>query len=156
MVTLRLDQVLSAAIAGALRQTENLKRGRKDAYGARADRAWQMHIEGALAECAVASALNIFWDGKGLFRGDDVRQLQVRSTRVRNGSLIVHHQDGDDEIFVLVINMDDRRFSIEGWAFGREAKLPAFFKEPHKGRPAYFMPISALRPMSSLLAALGY
>lgn len=148
-VSLTPAEMMQAALVGVMRQVSNLRDGRKDAHGFDGD-GWSVHVEGAAGELAVAKALDKFWSGnQGNLKADDVGTLQVR-TRSRPGyELVVHDRDPDERPFVLARGRAPH-FEIVGWLMGREAKRPEFWKDPAGGRPAYFVPDAALRPIEEL------
>ena len=75
--------------------------------------------------------------------------VQVRWTRMRSAALITHARDSDDHRFVLVTGSPPT-MTLEGWAYGREAKAAEFWREPPDvPDAAYFMPRDRLRPMST-------
>lgn len=148
-VTLEWFEVLMAAHAGCLRNVQSLQKGRQNANGLSADLNWQVNIEGAIGELALAKYLNIFYSGKGIFRGDDVPGLQVRTAAGDSHRLILHPGDLDADIFVLVVGQPPT-YRVAGWCLGAEGKRPEFWSEPVKGRPAFFVPQEALCPIELL------
>lgn len=144
-VVLEQDLIRRAARAGVERQLRNLARG--DAHGFNGD-GWGVHVEGAAGELAFATAHGLPWidvaDDFSTLPGD-VGPFQVRTTARMNGSLIVHERDPDDAPFVLVTGRVPR-FVLRGWLYGREAKDSRWWRTD-TGRPAYFVPQSALRPI---------
>lgn len=137
-----------ASMVACLRQTENLYAGRKDAHGASGNdgEGWGLHILGCLGEMAVAKALNIYWNGAlGNLDADDVGEWQVRTRSEHHYDLIVHDSDPDDKRFVLV-TAKPPLFRIHGWILGVKAKEKQFWKDPAKGRPAFFVHKLALTP----------
>ena len=60
-ITLTLPERIQAATVGAQRQFQNIKNGRANTKGADESNSWQRHIEGAMAEMAVAKARGKFW-----------------------------------------------------------------------------------------------
>jgi hypothetical protein len=147
-ITLDHFEALQACQVGVLRNLEAINRGRKHRHGFNGD-AWAAHIEGAAAELAVSKYLDRYWiavvPDPSLLPGDVGERTQVRCTARANGCLIVHEDDPDDHGFILVVGAMPR-FKIVGWLFGREAKHPTFWRED-TGRPAYFVPQTALKPM---------
>lgn len=143
-VSLSPSEMMTAALAGVMRQVENCKRSRTPRFGAGATNDWQLHIEGCLGEYAIAKYLGAFWPGKGRLRTADVGDMDVR-TRSRDGyELIVHDSDPDHRVFWLVCGSNGK-YRVKGWIFGRDAKKDSYWKDPAGGRPAYFVPHSALR-----------
>ena len=142
-VNLTSWEMLLAAQAGVMRQVENLKIGRSAAHGAGDKNDWQLHIEGALGEYALAKHLGIFWDGKGKLRAPDVGEMDVRTRSEHSYDLILHESDPDDRIFWLVTGKNGD-YAIRGKIVGRDGKRPEYWKDPAGGRPAYFVPPSKL------------
>lgn len=118
--------------------------------------------QGALAEMAVAKALGRAWDGK-FFEiddwykwrevGNDVSGLEIRSTKHRNGRLIIHPKDKDYAPFILVIaNKDD--FELKGWVYGFEGKREEWWQDVGYGRPCYYVPQDILRDIYTVPISL--
>lgn len=145
-VTLETYEMLQAAMAGVMRQVESHKKRRPQNYGANPEtNQWQRHIAGALAEAALAKYLDVYWSGKGVLRGLDVGNYDVRSSEEHNRRLILHEADPDDRIFWFVTG-NNEVFQIHGWIYGHEGKQPEYWSDPQKtGRPAFFVPREALR-----------
>jgi len=136
-------EMLLAAHAGIMRQVENLKRNRTPHYGAKNTNDWQLHIEGCMGEFALAKFLNIRWSGKGRLRAPDVGDVDVRTRSRDFYELILHPNDPDDRVFWLLCGVNGR-YTVKGWIRGRDGKKQEFWKDPAKGRPAFFVPHSAL------------
>lgn len=157
LVTMDLAQIELGAIAGIQRQAENALRGRQQTYGNTNDNCWQQHIEGALAEYALALWGNVCWDGKGILRGHDVAGVQVRSTPYKTGHLIIHPPphvgpvaasgDKPEDVFWLVVGRYGT-YRIAGFIRGYEAQDPRFWKalDREGKRPAYVIPQEHLHP----------
>lgn len=152
-VTVELDgsEYLQAMLVGCMRAAQNRRRGRQQAYGATAANSEQCHITGAVGEACVAKFLNRYWLGVGTFRGPDVGGVQVRARSKASYQLILHKEDADDDIFVLVIACEGVGI-VRGWIYGRDGKLDDHWADPANGRPAYFVPSEKLRPMSEFPA----
>ena len=153
-MTIRLSwfEAYQAAQVGAMRRIEALKRSRPEPHGAPTSDLWGIDVESAAAELAVAKALNTFWHSlasRPEVLPGDVGSLQVRSTPLPNGCLIVHHKDESDAPFVLVTGRVPL-FDVVGWILGDDAKIDRFWKDPGTGRPAFFVPQKELRPMGDL------
>ena len=136
-------EMLLAAQAGVMRQVENKKLGRRPAYGAGSAQDWQLNIEGALGEYALAKHLGLYWSGKGKLRAADVGDVDVRTRSKPHYELILHDDDPDDRIFWLLTGVYGR-YEVRGWIQGRDGKRPEYWSDPAGGRPAYFVPQSAL------------
>lgn len=148
-VKLRPLEYTFAAYAGFLRQSDNLLSGRRDAYGFNGQ-GYDAHVVGAVAEFVVAKVLDVCWSGPGALRSADVgRSIQVRSSPRHANCLIVHPDNPDWLPFVFVTGclLD---YVVQGWLYGGEAKFHGWWREPHPGRGAYFVPSSALRGIETL------
>ena len=147
-VKLTYAEILEAAISGVMRQVENLKDQKRNAHGAKNNNAWDLHINGCIGERAVAKCLNLYWPGKGDFRGLDVGGVQtgfdVRQSRHSNGHLIVHKEDEDDR-FIYFITGEFGEYVVHGGMKAGDAKQEKWWTEKaNNGRPAYFVPQDCL------------
>ncbi len=133
-------EIEMAALVGLRRRMESLNF--KDT--SQGKHLWEQDIQGAAAELAVAKHLNRYWDGSvNTYKRGDVGFLQVRSTPLLDGSLIVREGDADNDVFVLVVGSIPT-FRVVGSISARDAKDTSFRRAPN-GRPAaYFVPQSAL------------
>lgn len=144
------SEMYMAAQAGFLRTIQNIYKGAQSAYGADQDGIdWKISIEGGIAEFVVAKALNLHWSGKGVMRGPDVGNYQVRSTRYKTGRLLVNPKDDDDSVFILVIGIPPD-FKVRGWMFGYEAKQEKYWNTEDTREGAFLVPQSDLRSMEEL------
>lgn len=156
-VTLTEEEInLAYEIANKRNQSQR-KANRKD--GKVLDDSLGIDKQGALAEMAVAKALGRAWDGK-FFEisdwlkwrevGNDVSGLEIRSTKHKNGRLIVHPKDKQFAKFVLVIAHDESKYELKGWAYGLECQRPEYFADVGYGRPCYYAPREILRDIKTL------
>jgi len=146
-VTLTPWEMLLAAQAGVMRQVENCKKGRTPYHGAGTQNDWQLHIEGCLGEYALSKFLGIHWSGKGNLRAPDVGTVDVRTASQNHHTLILHDADPDDRTFWLLCGINGQ-YNVKGWITAAEGKQKCHWKDPGTGRPAYFVPQSALHPPS--------
>jgi hypothetical protein len=137
---------MQAATVGAIRQVQNLRDKRSPAYGAGRSNDWQLHIEGALGEFALAKFLDRFPSGAHEFRARDVGAWQVRTSSRDDGDLILHDRDDDAERFVLLTGRNGA-YQVRGWILAADGKRAEYWRDPVGGRAAYFVPQSALLPM---------
>lgn len=143
-VSLTKDELMQAVIVAAQRNVDNLFNNRKDAHGASRDNGWNLHIEGAAGEMAVAKYLNRYWYGNiGNLKANDVGSHEVRTTPKHENRLIVHKSDPDDRYFILVTGLSPE-FKIRGFMLGSDAKQEKYWSDPAGGRPAYFVPAGDL------------
>ena len=149
MITIRLtnSEVMQGAHVGMLRQVENMQKQRKARYGAGHANDWQLNIEGALAEMALAKYLNCYW-AKGTVGEKDVGGAQVRSSPRANARLILHPDDSDDDVFYQVTGVNGV-YDVHGWILGCNGKREEFWCDPTgNNRYAYFVPYEALTLLS--------
>lgn len=149
-VDLTHEELLVAGIVGVMRQADALKRQRPSAHGYDEKDPWTKHVEGAAAEMAVAKVTNRYWSplkAGALYGGpvDVGRMIQVRQTKRGDGCLLLHRSDADDHVFVLVIGSPPS-FDVVGWIKAKDGKRPEFWRT-FTGRPAFFVPQEALRPV---------
>lgn len=148
-VELSNAEIYIGATVGVMRNLRARGNGYRDAYGASPRMSWQINIEGALGEMAVAKLLGLYWNRDGRLGGDDVGNLQVRTRSSHAYDLIVHPKDEDEAPFILVTGTGGD-YKIRGWIYGKSAKKQKYWKDPAGGRPAYFVPQSDLYSMDSL------
>jgi hypothetical protein len=146
-VRLTFYEIMQGAHVGVMRQVENMQKQRKARYGAGHTNDWQLNIEGALAEMALAKYLDRYW-AKGMVGDKDVAGVQVRSTSYANGRLRLHEDDSDDDVFYLVTGINGV-YEVVGWILGCNGKREEFWCDPTgNNRHAYFVPQNALIPLS--------
>jgi hypothetical protein len=145
-----MPELYQAAFVGCQRQIMNLFAEREDRYGHDPEKGWQDHIEGSAGEMVVAKWRNKYWSGNiGNLKADDVGRAQVRTAAKHSHCLIVHDYDLDERPFVIVTGLAPN-FVIRGWIYGGEAKQERYWSDPtRKGRHAFFVPQSALRPIKA-------
>jgi hypothetical protein len=125
-VKLSRHELLSAAVAGCQRRVVSVEVQRPQFYGAdERGNYWQIDIQGAIAEFAVAKAFDKYWEpatDKSLKSlPGDVGFYQIRSTMHKTGQLIVHERDADDVPFILAI-VSEPYVKLAGFLYGGEAK----------------------------------
>lgn len=151
-VKLSGSNMLVAAMIGVQRHVQNTFNGARPAHGLKpGESVWDLAIDGAVAELAVAKAMDKHWDGAlGNYDAADVGQFQVRSTRHADGHLIVHDSDDSDAIFILVLSGAAPIYEIAGWKFGGDAKNGKYRVERRPGHPCFWVPQSDLEPFEEL------
>lgn len=134
-----------------MRYVQNLRNGRKDKHGCSLEVGWQTHCEGACGELVLAKHLGVYWSGSiGAMKADDVARFQVRTRSRHSYELNLFRDDPPDRAFVLVTGTAPR-FRIRGWIYARDGQSDSYWSDPAKnGRPAFFVPHEALRPMVEL------
>lgn len=155
-INLLWHEYAMASEIGRLRQLAAIRRGRPDSHGFNG-LGWSEHIEGACGELAVSKLLGVYWDGGvDTFKHPDIgTRIQVRTRSSHSYELIIRPDDPDDEIFILVTGKCPS-YRIHGFCSGSDGKNKKF-SQTHGGRPpAFFIPPSALRPISELINDYGY
>lgn len=148
-VVLNWYEAAMASEIGRLRYLSSIKNKRKGRNGF-AGGGWQESIEGTCGELVVAKYLNIYWDGSiDTFDKSDVGPYEVRTRSSHDYELIVRKHNKDESIFICVTGQCPN-YRIRGWIDGKSAKRPEFLKNHGGHAEAYFVPHSALRPMSEL------
>jgi hypothetical protein len=146
-----------AAFIGCRRRVETLKASLRDAHGFDGGGAWDIDVMGASAEMALAKMLNIYWCGDvNTFKLPDVGSLQVRSTSLEHGSLIVRENDSDNDIFVLMILERPSTYHFGGWTFGVDAVQRKYRRAPNGRPPAFFVPQRDLNQSFKKLEAIVF
>lgn len=118
------------------------------------DKALQAHLLGAAGEVAVASYLGL---KHGLFQEKEAKRgsadlpgnIDVKTRSKHSYDLIVQRQSDPSKKFVLV-TIENQQTIIHGWCYGKDAMQNQFWKDPARGRPAYFVPQDFLSSMESI------
>jgi len=158
IITLTKEQQKYANQIGSKRQEYNESINKKDAYGFKGD-GKKIHIQGARAELSVALALKQDWadfkEDYTSIMADVGDNIQVRSTDYKDGNLLVHPKDKDNQVFVLVKSHNYPEMEISGWVLGKDAKKKEFWEDgsnfpKFKGRACYRFPHEKLKPIITL------
>jgi hypothetical protein len=142
-----------ARAAALARLGQALALGRRDAHGARPEAALALHVDGARAELAFARMIgadlaewSAYSPGDLGAIGSDVAGWQVRSTRYREGHLVIYPRDDPDARFALVVT-NGFTYRAAGWIGGRDARRPQWWRQLRDDRyPAWCVPQNALLP----------
>ena len=152
-ITLTPVEIASAAQVGLLRRVSSIQNKLTDRRMNPNQMNWEIDIEGACAELAAAKGLNIFWCcGINTFKAADLgSNIQVRHTAKRSNRLIIRDGDKAEDVFVLVTGSAPE-YEIVGWVLGKDGKNPSYLNDANDiGKPAYFVPQSALSPIATLI-----
>lgn len=148
-VTLTWEELHQSAIVGCNRKIRALRKDFDHRYGydpSSAAEDWGTNILGAIAEMAVAKHLNIFWaDRPELDYKGDVGRYQVRTTWRPNGSLLLHDDDKDGQVFILACGCPPT-WRLAGWLLAVDGKQPRYW-QTRTGRPCYMVPQTDLHDM---------
>lgn len=109
------------------------------------------HIRGAKCEFAASVLLNLYWrPAVGEIDQPDVGGfVEVRSTELPNGRLIVKPDDNDSSPFVLMIQVSPTTFKFGGWTHAWAAKKHPLLTQ--HGDPAHFVPQGSLLHIDTLM-----
>ena len=153
-VKLTINEIRAGAFEGVQRRCNHLLTS-PDKKGT----PWDIDIEGAIKEKAVAKFLQLYWqEDADLENALDVgNKLEVRGTPYFNGCLIIYEKDKDNIPYILITGSAPE-FHFKGWLFGKDAKQKEWWKTKADGKkkPAYFVPQYALRPNKELFNHLKY
>jgi len=153
-IQLTASEMMLGAQVGVMRQVQNVKKKRRNSYGAAPKIGWQIHIEGALGECAVAKLFSVYWSGYiGNLNAGDVGAMEVRTRSNHKYELIIHPKDKDGVPFIHVTGRNGR-YRIHGWIYAEQGKHKEYWKDPAGDRPAFFVPYEKLNPIESIIERL--
>lgn len=148
-ITLSVGEVAVATFVGTQRDIAARVKGRRDTYGYTEDRSprFELAVQSAAAEQAVAKALDRYWTGALSWDNElpvsDVSQtIEVRWTKTNPPRLITHKRDHDDRPYFLVTGSIPT-FTVHGWAMGRDTKVERYWN-PDAPHPAFFVPVEDL------------
>ena len=140
---------------GMRRQAVNEAKGLRGRNGGASfgSKALDIHLLGAAGEMAVASYLGmkheLYKEVEAKRGSDDLPGIDVKTRSKHFYNLIVQKQEDPDKKFVLV-TIENQQTLLHGWCYGRQGMDARYWADPARGRPAYFVPQSALHPMETL------
>lgn len=152
-VSLTPQEWRHAAQVGLQRQIQALEAGREWRSGG-----YSCHIEGACAELAVTKYLNVYWQGALVSdprenRGDVQPGIQVRSTPVPRGRLVLSDRDDARHLYILAVGRAPE-FELVGWAWGERVKARPAVPLRTGLPPTYNLPQSELSPLDEVHFAI--
>ena len=149
---LSATEMMVAAYIGCARNVWALTHGSEPGHGIGFDNTWTANVEGAAGEMFVAKTLDIYWCprvGADRYNGD-VGPYEVRTNSSRRwDDTPLHPSDRDDRVFIGVLSFMPE-FEIMGWIWGHEGKRQEWWRDGSPGRPAFWVPRSALHSMAEL------
>lgn len=151
-VTLTWAEVSVAARIGEARTIRNRAKGNGQRHGHADCADWSGDIEAVAAEMAAAKAIGVYFPvlAEADPDGDLGYGIHVRATARADGRLILHKDDQDGGLFILVTGTIPT-FAVPGFVEAEAAKDDAFWTDPGTGRPAYFIPQNVLHPIKGLV-----
>ena len=164
-VVVRLDwyEMAHAMQVGGGRLIEqHRQRPERQAFGSTlGNNKWQVNIEGAMGEAAVAKFLRTYWDGSiNKHDGPDVAGfVEVRTCSFSDGWLWVWEKDPDERPVVLVTGTSPT-FRIVGWIYAGAAKQTDYWQTSdapnnRKNSRCWFVPPSVLEHPTWLSTRMG-
>jgi hypothetical protein len=157
LISLTPEQLAAAEAEAQRRQQQNEARGLRGRNNApsRGQTALEMHRLGCVGELAVAVFLGLedsVFANETAVRGstDLPGGIEVKTRSKSHYDLIVQKRENPSKKFVLV-TFEDQKTLLHGWCYGHEAMDERYWADPAGGRPAYFVPQAALRPIETLL-----
>jgi hypothetical protein len=152
IVKLNWAEIAMCAGVGVRRKVESLRTSLSPLHKFDAHGGFEIDIQGACGEYAVAKALGLAWNGSvGSFKLPDVGPYQVRTKVSTNyQGLALRTNDKDDEITILVEGRVPN-FELKGWICNANGKQKRFEKVIQSGRPpAFLVPPAELHSIESL------
>lgn len=123
----------------------------------------QYKLDGFRAEKAVAKGLKLRWNNNvynckelqnKINRAADVASLEVKSTKLPHGCLIIKPTDLISATYVLVVVENKWQYVLKGWCDGKAGKIEPYYKPGTHGQPAFYVPQSSLKDINILIAKL--
>jgi hypothetical protein len=136
-----------AMFVGWYRHHEGERRDYIQSDGTNSNNGLINHQRGAAAELAVSKFLGLAWTASvnTYKRFPDIAgDIEVRSHG--GDGLRIKPKDSNNPIFISVTRLGGRRFRIDGWIYGYEAKTDKYYqaKEKHSGNPEWVVPLDKL------------
>lgn len=150
-ITLDDSEYFHALVAGCMRRVSARQKNRQHYYGALPADAELLDIIGSIGEAVVAKYLDKWWVGRGQFRGGDVGDYQVRTTKYDTGHLLLNKNDYPEIPYILV-TVSSGVGKIRGWMYAKEGQDEKYWKDKSGRGGAFYIPQSDLTPIEKLPA----
>ena len=147
MIQLTPEEMSIAASAGCDRIIDNIKHGRKKIPNNCPDeQIWNDAVEGAMAEMALCKLWGKEWDAG--FKGSlDVGEYDVRSTKYKNGSLLL--QKWDNNRINILITGSFGKYNVVGYLYNPYGQVNKYWRAEEK-RPCFWIPQKDLVPYTNM------
>jgi hypothetical protein len=145
-ITLTELEIEMSGMVGLKRNLLAVMRGYKGKHGVDESKNWDLNIEGACAEFAVAKAINRYWEPtNGTFKsGADIgKNIQVRRRSKAGHDLIIRRDDNPEHIFFLITGSVPN-FTVQGWIKGQNGMKEEYLQGYGGRELAFFVPQNAL------------
>jgi hypothetical protein len=114
-------------------------------------------VNGHCGEIAFCRCLGIDWtpDINAFHDIPDILNIfEIRTTHYPHGRLIIRDDENQSRCFVLITGnawQIPRTMTLRGYIWGHKAAQPEFLDNPHNHRPSWFVPQTALSPLTPAL-----
>ena len=159
IVHLTAEDFMVATTKAAVRQLMAIKKKRigSDHGGSSKRKLGQRlsdSIIGALGEIAVSRAmgLQVTSEFENMGAADIGGSVEVRTTELENGCLLLHRTSPDHRIYVLV-TIKELQAKVVGWLHARDGKQPNYWRDGDPG--CFFCPQESLKRFENLMSHLG-
>lgn len=149
------SEVAIAARIGEARTIRNRARGNGHRHGKAPGADWSGDIEAACAEVAAAKGIGVYLPVTTTpdedRHGDLGYGLHVRHSDRDDARLILHRDDQDVGLFILVVGRSPI-YRLAGFLEAAAGKIERWWSDPTgDGRAAFFVPQSELHPIAGLV-----
>jgi hypothetical protein len=146
-ITLNESEMHVGASVGVRRHIDSLTNKRTPRFPERhAGQFWIAHIEGAMAELAVAKYLGMYWGfGVNTFVAPDIESTDIEVRWSQRADLKIKSNDTG---VVISVSGQAPTYIIKGWIMASKAKQDKYYYDKHP--PCWFVPHEALRPIQQL------
>ena len=139
IVELEWYEYKMAAQVGLDRKVQSILNGHKDRYGSVwtpiSDVGWS--VVSAVAECAVAKALGMYWDGSiNTFSRPDLGDYEIKAQlhhkidpNKHSNFLVIKPNAPDDLLHVLVLSHSNTRYEVVGFMKASDAKVARYERQ---------------------------
>lgn len=145
--------MLQGGQVGLVRRINNLFSGRSQHPTHKVDAsgpyAFGIDVTGAIGEMVAAKALGVYFCNAAFQTVDVGGKYEVKTTGTKSGHLLIQEAYPDTSVYILVTG-DGPEFDVAGWISGAAAKQKQWWKEGRAGVFSYWVPQSALAPISEL------
>mgnify|MGYP003643451737 CR=1 FL=1 len=152
IIELSWMEMMSAGQVGLMRQIEASKRNRSPRFPeSYPGQLLANHVNAAIAEMAVCRLLGVYWvPSVNQFHVPDLEEHNIEVRYSTRADLKVRGDEQEARI-VSVTGDPFGKLEIAGWCWGREAINDRYKKDPgNRGKPAFFIPHSALSAIEDL------
>jgi hypothetical protein len=124
----------------------------KESYNATFIERFNFEVVGVMAEMVFVKAHDRWFNASinSYHKEGDCFGYEIRGIQKPWHKLIIRERDDESRDYVLIY-VDLPESIILGWINGKDAKNPLYLDSPNDGETAWFVPQSALRPVTEIL-----